>query len=335
MNKLSALFPEHKIQSIYSAASSSVWHSHAIAHSETNGKPREEDFVCSLVTDGINKLADSWAEILDQHGISIRISGVFVHGHPQVTWTGIPNKSKVELADLLVIHQHVGKKKAFSRAILVQAKMSADITLKLKPTDSQLELFSLWPRFKFETGGLDKRWRDFGDNRKGSRYSLISPCFQYPEDIRWPDQCPWAASLPKVELTCDSSFSKLLGDILLGKDGRPFSLLNPRNDWSKTIVELLKITANKTYKRTKMGRIDIPRGNIAPDALAGCLFYANPTNDFQLKNNNQKFDQFFDHCIEIEMPPNEPSFENQDDDFGGLSTLIIETSDTEAGSKGD
>ena len=331
---ISKKFSGLETESIYSAANSAIWHSHNYACQNAISNPREEDFVAALITDGVPLLSERWGSLLAKKGMSLRISGVFCHGHPQVKFDPPPNR--VELADLLVVHQHIGRSKSFTRAILVQAKMSTDATLRLSPTDCQLQLFSTWPDFEFVTGGLKKGLRNFGNNKAGSRYSLILPHQSYPEQITWPDQCPWSASVAQTMLEGEHSFAKLLGNLLLHKDGRPVSLVSPRGDWSKTVKELLVITGSKTYRRKNIGRISTPRGTYSNDILANVLFSSDsfasylcnsnmenqvvPIQQLMFKNIKEESNDFG-----FEPPHNERLHDGGEP--RGISTLIIESSD--------
>lgn len=246
-----------EIQSVYSAANSAIWHSHAHAATSAMKTVREEDFVATLVTDGVPILADRWAELLSPKGIDVKIAGVFCHGQPQVAF-GTP-RNRVELADLLIVHQHTSESKTTSRAMLIQAKMSSDSTHTLPITDPQLLLFSTWPTFEFVSGGMQPGPRDIKESGRGSRYALVHSDHAFPEDIRWVDQCPWAVSSATRILTGEHSFARVLGDMLLGKDGRIARLRKPNDDWSRLIKELLETTGKRTYRRKNIRRGETPR----------------------------------------------------------------------------
>ena len=243
---------------IYSGANSAIWHSHHEASGRSQGTTREEDYVATLIWVGAPLLAARWAEVLAPRGISIRVSGVFCHGRPQVKFS-YPG-SPVELADLLIVHRHTPKtKRSFCRALLVQAKMSDDGTHTLAPNDAQLHLFTTWPDFTFVDHSMDLGVRKLKEKGKGSRYALVRKANDYPEDISWPDQSPWAEAKAAILLEGKKSFAKTLGDMLLGRDGRPANLVKPMNDWSRLIAELLKTTGAKTFRRANIKLGPTPR----------------------------------------------------------------------------
>lgn len=329
---LSKKLAKHEIESLYSAANSAIWHSHSSAALAAKSKVREEDFVATLVTDGIPQFADRWISILEPKGVQVRISGVFCHGHPQVEFNS--PKLRVELADLLVVHQHTTSKRTIARAMLIQAKMSTDSTHILPKGDPQLQLFSGWPPFEFVTGGLSPGIRDIKEQGKGSRYALVLNGHAYPEQITWADQCPWGTCPAAQALSSDSSLAKLLGDMLLGKDGRSFQLGRPKDDWSKTIHELLTTTGKRTYRRANISRGDTPRIAERASVNSGLMFIAKSQSfSFGKTELTKRFvsERYFgavpSHSGDGGNQNNFFREEFEDQPEGGISTLIIETND--------
>lgn len=318
-----------EIESIYSAANSAVWHSHHLASRLAKSAAREEDYVATLLTNGIPLLAERWILLLSPKGVALRVTGIFCHGHPQVAF-GTP-KRQVELADLLVVHQHLGKKRSTSRAILIQAKMSADATHTLSSADPQLELFAGWPTFEFVTGGLARGLRNLKESGNGSRYALVLNRHAFPEQIEWADQCPWASCRATQHLSAERSFAKLLGDILLGNDGRAVQLGVPKDDWSRTIKELLEVTGQKTYKRTNIGLGNTPRIAVSTSPSAALMFLSESSSfaDQSARGARRSVSEvFFGQAQPVqdigdnELPPESA---RRDDPNGGMSALIIET----------
>lgn len=315
-----------EVESVYSAANSAVWYSHHFAALRAKAAAHEEDYVATLVTDAVPLLAQRWASVLSPKGIALRVSGVFCHGHPQVAF-GSP-RSQVELADLLIVHQHRSKTHASARAMLIQAKMSADARHRLPGNDSQLVLFSTWPKFEFVTGSLARGLRDLNETGKGSRYALVLDSPAYPEAISWADQCPWGACTANQVLSAERSFAKLLGNMLLGKDGRPVQLPTPKDEWSRTIKELLTVTGAKTYRRKNIGRGNTPRLTSAPP---GVMFLAESpgfTQSATRRSRRSVSDTFFATVPPAQAegldsePPESVRAASPD---GGMSTLLIET----------
>lgn len=323
-------FGTAEVESIYSAANSAIWHSHHLAHGLATGAPREEDFVATLVTDGVKILDDRWREILSPKGIDLAVAGVFCHGHPQVDFDSA--KNPVELADLLIVHFNSSKARITARALLIQAKISSKATRKLPRNDPQLILYSSWPPFEFVTGGLKPGLRYLRESGKGSRYALVHSRCSFPEDITWADQCPWASCAAREDLAAERSLSKLLGDVLLEKDGRRFCFKKPRDEWSRTISELLEITGKKTYRRKNIGRGDTPRLSAPVHDIDDILYFTGFSDTLggigQTFSREMACSKFFGLIPEIQDNGDEefpPLATARSDNHGGISTLIIET----------
>lgn len=328
---LATLLAIHERESLYSGANAAIWHSHSLAVRSAKKAVREEDYVATLVTNGIPFLVDRWAPLLRSKGVSLRVSGVFCHGHPQVSF-GSPRR-RVELADLLVVHIHTKAGRASARAILLQAKMSSDSTHQLSSSDAQLHLFSHWPPFEFVSGGLAPGLRNLDEHGKGSRYALVHKGQAYPEQIKWADQCPWAASQAKELLTADRSVARLLGDMLLNKDGRPFQLGKPKEDWSRTIQELLQITGLRTYRRTNIDRGPTSRMTDAFSSEPGHMLMYTDGGQFSISSQvarSSLLERYFG-AVPMALQGGDvlitPPITSRDQPSGGISSLVIETTE--------
>jgi hypothetical protein len=215
--------------------------------------------------------------------------------------------------------------------MLLQAKMSTNSTHMLPPNDAQLRLFSQWPTFEFVSGGLSLGPRTVDEKGHGSRYALVLNRQAFPEEVDWADQCPWAASAARQRLTADASLAKLLGDMLLGKDGRTFQQGKPTNEWSRMIQELLEITGKRTYRRANIGRPNSPRLTTAGAPAAGLMFTMQ-MNAFQATNASRASASL----LERYFPQASANGSGDEGDTyvdqrrfpeGGISSLIIETAE--------
>lgn len=331
---ISSLLAPHERESLYTGANAAIWQSHHLAGQLARSSAREEDFVATLVTNGIPLLADRWVPLLKPKGVELNLAGVFCHGHPQVSFGSPPRR--VELADLLVVHRHTKSARTSARAILLQAKMSSDATHRLSSSDPQLQLFSAWPPFEFVTGGLLPGLRDLKEVGKGSRYALVLDQPAYPEQITWADQCPWAASPAYQRLTADRSLARLLGDMLLHKDGRTFQLGKPKDDWSRTIQELLQTTGQRTYRRANIRRGLTPRVTHSPVGVAGLMLMYGQINQTASGKRSQAraslVERYFGAIPTLDDDGGEsdiPRIEQSESPNNGISTLIIETTELE------
>lgn len=328
---LAKIFALHERESLYSGANAAVWHSHHLAGLLAKSNAREEDYVATLVTNGVPLLAERWEPLLRSKGIALKLAGVFCHGHPQVSF-GMPSR-QVELADLLVVHEHRKGTRVSARAILLQAKMSTDATHRLSASDPQLHLFSYWPQFEFVTGGLTPGLRDLKEKGKGSRYALVHDGPAYPEHISWADQCPWAVCTATQVLSADRSVARLLGDLLLNKDGRPFQLDPPKDDWSRTIQELLETTGQRTYKRTNIKRGPTPRITEAFTWEPGVMLAYMQHGQVAPRSPASRasiLDRYFGSVPNAQSGGRDndlPPAEQRDQPPGGMSSLLIETTE--------
>lgn len=213
--------------------------------------------------------------------------------------------------------------------------MSADATHTLPEGAPQLQLFTGWPQFEFVTGGLAPGMRDIKEKGKGSRYALVLENQAYPEQITWADQCPWGSCPATQVFSAERSLAKLLGDMLLGKEGRAFQLGIPKDDWSRTIQELLQTTGPRTYKRTNIGRGDTPR--LAEKGLltAGMMFLT-ASSSFATDNtgtSNRSVSERFFGVVPMQGIDGDGGdiFHQELNELpeGGISALIIETKEGE------
>lgn len=323
--KLSAV----EIERIYSGANSAVWHSHQCAAASSRKTTREEDYVATLVRVAVPLLATRWSAVLEPRGIAVRVSGVFCHGRPQVKFA-YPG-SPVELADLLIVHLHATKSKSTARALLIQAKMSDDGVHTLAATDAQLHLFTNWPDFNFIDASMDPATRILKETGKGSRYALIRKEHDFPEDISWPDQSPWAVSKAGLHLDGKQSFPKALGNVVLGLDGRTVNLKRPGNDWSRLIKELLETTGAKTFRRANIGLAPTARLTEATFP-AGLTLFISESVTFAARaaslGSSVVETTFFANAANLldgGGGGDATAGQDANQDSGGMSSLIIET----------
>ena len=126
------------------------------------------------------------------------------------------------------------------------------------------------------------------------------------------------------------AMAKLLGDMLLGKDGRVFQLGVPKDDWSRTIQELLQITGKRTYKRSNIGRGDTVRS-----VSAGIMFLATSPSfaTANTRTSNRSISMRYFGAVPMQGADSgdRDIFRQENDELpeGGISTLIIETNEVE------
>lgn len=193
--------------------------------------------------------------------------------------------------------------------------------------------FSAWPPFKFITGGLPTQLRNINEKGKGTRYALILNDHFYPEEITWADQCPWSTCDAKQMLTADISLAKILGNMLLGKEGRAFELTNKKSEWSQLIHDLLTITGERTYTRNNITIENRNRLTGIESAISGMMFLSAKQNYNTLPEhfiNKSLTELFFSNKTSYSNNNDVPSEEiNREKPEGGISTIIIETIELE------
>jgi hypothetical protein len=123
--------------------------------------------------------------------------------------------------------------------------------------------------------------------------------------------------------------------MLMGKDGRVVQLQTPKDDWSRTIKELLEVTGKRTYKRVNIGRRDTPRLSMVSSLPTGLMFHAQSpsfTGNDGVRSKRAISDIFFG-AIPLAQTgglDDEPSESiNQNDTKEGISVMIIETQDAD------
>lgn len=326
---LGSLFDRQETHQLHSGVNSAVWYSHAEARHLARSSVREEDFVASFVTVGVENIARRWEPILAKRGICLSIAGVFCHGRPQVAFNSNGEKCQVELADLLVVHCHRSGQRTQSRAMLIQAKMSEDGSHALPNGDNQLELFTSWPAFSFVGNVLDSRLRVLKEVGQGSRYALIYDGHAFPEQLEWPHQCPWSACKASKNLSSESSFATLVTDLVLGKDGRSFSHVRPRGEWSRTINDLLRITGQRTFRarRLWLGAKSRIVEKVLPSG-GELMFFAGGRGSATQPPSQSVLGRYFKNLSTVDgaaAPPEVPSQTEDDSEGVGMATLVIET----------
>ncbi|WP_293397677.1 hypothetical protein [Phenylobacterium sp. RIFCSPHIGHO2_01_FULL_69_31] len=209
----------------------------------------EVGFVAAFVLDGVTEIAKAWKPLLRPHGLSVKMSGVFCHQTPRVTFSYKRGaKKSCELADLLVVVDDLTSEEPTRRwAVLIQAKMSkvgGGQTLSSAGDLVQLDLLTNWPSFTLPLG-FQQTPRDFstcsyaGAAVDCGRYGLIHP--QPSPD--WRQQAP-ASSMP----TGGAELGTFLARMAEGRVGYGREATGRGDDWSLTVDELLTVTGALAFK---------------------------------------------------------------------------------------
>jgi hypothetical protein len=235
----------------------------------------EVGFVAAFVLGGVPAIAAAWQPLLKPHHLSVRMSGVFCHQTPMATFidsSGAPRTC--ELADLLIVVDDLTSGAPTARwAVLIQAKIaSATGGQKLtKQGDlNQLDLLTHWPRFTLPSGFATGQ-RDFstcahaGSVIECGRYGLID---KQPKPI-WHQQAP-ANPMPAG----GDELGTFLARMVEGRSGYGRKATGLSDDWSRTVDELMKVTAGLAFTYAAGLKGSHQRGN---SALALVIAHDSPS----------------------------------------------------------
>lgn len=225
----------------------------------------EVGFVAAFLLGAVPMIASAWKPILSPVGYSVRIMGVFTHQTPRASFVdsgGHPRQC--ELADLLVVAEDLTAGAPGQRwASLIQVKMAKPTggqSLTAQGDLTQLDLLLNWPHFSLPAGfapGL----RDFrncthlGVTQDCGRYGLID---QQPNPA-WHQQVP-AAVMPPGGVQFGTFLANMIEH---GQTGYGREATGLHDDWSRTVDELMKVTAGLAFTYAAGLKGPHPRGNTA------------------------------------------------------------------------
>lgn len=300
-----------------------------------NKKPEEPDYVAALVLEGTKILEEGWSALLRRYNIPISITGIYCHQTPKVHYKGMQNNS-CEIGDLLWCHFH---KKTdgtyYNSALLLQAKKISKLPYNISKNEmDQFNLYHKWPEFKYvKSGTLNDQKRKVNPSapRIGAQYLAIeeNSLGLYGISRRYP--CKTCLSYNPLV------FHRDLGSELTGflnfASGDMFDdkiTSSSLKDWSTVIWDLLEITANTIMNRKRSGLKNPPRiSGFQPDQLHGCINMSKLVNNkfFDSFFSKKDYNSFLKYCENKEPPKPDKQFYN--DENTGLSTIIIETHESE------
>ena len=221
-------------------------------------------------------------------GISVRVTGVFCHQTPMARFSYRGTKARRELADLLVVHDHLTPRPR-RRALLLQAKMATSGVPIGSIDKRQLYLYDGWPRFTLHgRAGTKHQARFLSGARQllpspaGASFALVerySPRLATKHRSKAPSV--WSIARPhQVTSGPSRDFADYLTSMVLGKigSGRDATPLTPvkmshqsnsmaiapnsplSHHWSVTIQELLNLTASRCLPARNRGPLSHQRG---------------------------------------------------------------------------
>ena len=202
--------------------------------------PRSEpDAVAAVVSIGLPSAALRWRAALRPLGCQVKVTGVFTHQTPKVSYVG--GATPCELADLLVVIDDINGVGTDRRALLIQAKIAHHPTLSLYGSDLvQLQLLQTWPDFQFIHQPYPTNTRRIG---AAGTPGLVGDSADYglidllPTPVAWKQLDPANPMTPAHGV----AFGETLADMIVGRAGRP-ATPGGADDWSDTVDELLRTT---------------------------------------------------------------------------------------------
>jgi hypothetical protein len=148
------MLPRHVVGAMASAANNAIDNALLLGSHAMLSSPRTEvGFVAAVTLGAIKDIAAAWAQLCAGSGFSIKLSGVFCHASPMVTFSDANGRSRrCELADLLIVVDITTAGSLVRRAALIQAKMASAagrVALSGKSSPVQLDLYQNWYLFDF------------------------------------------------------------------------------------------------------------------------------------------------------------------------------------------
>jgi len=325
------LIPHHLIPGLSAIANDAV--DDALVHGAPGfvAPPTSEvGYVAAVVRGALRKIALQWIPILAGAKVKCSITGVFCHQSPKVRFTDLSGAPRTrELADLLIVHDNIARSgKITRRAALVQAKMAgAAIDLP------QLHLYRSWPLFRIQHRAFHKKLRHF----KMPPYLPWEDSGCYGIIDKGPTVPSWHCVVPQSKMgvvgapTLGTFRTEML-NLTLSDRGR-LALPGGKDDWSFTIDELLRITAQRLFKhKATMGNQRAPASSALQFITQETAFpdgYQHPSLDAALLLSGVKY-QAVDYVIGGDRlsggggegsPPDIGDF----DDGAGVSVIRILT----------
>jgi hypothetical protein len=223
---------------------------HQLSHPQS---PQEPDFVATLVRVAVPQLASRWRAVVSVP--RCKITGVFVHQSPMVSFTGTSGKlQRCELGDLLLVTRYRRLTGSHGVAALFQAKLGR-LGYGILPAGPQRDLYQSWPTFKIAS------WRSTFNVGMHPEQGFLAAIDGSALPRRYSRRDVW--NYQDIPMTTNrGGLGHLWAGLLLRKRGRPFTLpASATDDWSRLVERLLEETAGRVFfNRARIGIRNQPRG---------------------------------------------------------------------------
>ncbi|MFC4487241.1 hypothetical protein [Tepidiphilus baoligensis] len=223
-------------------------------------KTEEPDFVAMLVKHGTRLIANALHKVIKPHGISLKVSSVFCHQKPIVSFDKSNNETcACEIGDVLIAHIHNDGKYQKKMALLLQAKMVENIPFYIdKLNNPQYYLYHHWPIFTYKRSikHLKGKKRNICPKgyHLGAQYLLIGNIdnLMYCQSADMDIGC-MAVSLSNNPLWPSRSLAEEILLLMMGVSGRSWDDSNNSLGWSQLIRDLLYMGAVSVFNRRNVG----------------------------------------------------------------------------------
>lgn len=306
--------------------------------------PQEPDLVAGLVIESTPLILAALNSVLSSSRVSMSIFAVFCHQSPIVTFDATPPAS-CELGDILFAYVHTTKNGTVRRnAILFQAKASSRQPYRIRNDEShQLHLYKDWPDFVYTRSSFlngQKRIVTPKALHAGAQYLLIDDRpMNDPMSglLAFPGTYPVGCCMPDEFLNSHTDLASELFNLFLFRTGRSFDdrkMAAKMNDWSQVVWDVLETGVKKTFNRKDSGRKNVPRGMGDTIQMLDGASFARATSSQSCSTvadilgpdgARSIFAQGNDY-----PPDNRDRPSDNDEPQGGISVVLIETSELES-----
>lgn len=278
--------------------------------------PRTEPgLVASVHLGAIPDIGAAWSPLLATEGVNVRLTGVFCHQSPMVTYNDARgNKQRCELADFLVVIDSKTSHFRGRRAALIQAKMASKAgTVEIKKGSgwNQLALYQSWPPFDFEQSDYGLKSVDITpglDALHSGTYGIIDRHWHRSKAPRWTQ----LAANPTPHKTKNKpELGDFLSRMVAGVSGYGRDVDAPVNPtWTAVVNALLQQTIGKAFRHSStLGTA------IAPRQISLAAFMMDGISSFTITGGT--------------LGPPEGTISGIEGGPTGITTLIIEIAEGE------
>jgi hypothetical protein len=272
------------------------------------------------------------------------MSAVFCHQTPQVTFGSRPSAS-CELGDILFAYVHTPKVGLPRRnALLFQAKVSAQQPYHIHTNETnQLRLYRDWPDFEYTRSSFltgQRRSVTPKTPHSGAQYLLIDdrpPREPMSGLLGFPGTYPVGCCMPDESLRDHSHLALELFNLFIFRTGRPFedkTLAARKQNWSRVVWDILETGMKKSFCRKNSGRYRAPRSVGGTVKMLDGATFARTSSWLSCCTASDivgRDDARMIYAEDGDIPPeNHDRNDNFQEPEGGVSVVLIETSERES-----